>query len=208
MMAVTGLAWCGFVVTHMAGNLLMFAGADAYNSYSHKLTSNPLIYVAEAGLVVTLLAHMFFAIRVSLENRRARPVGYAVGPHGEKGGVNFASKTLAYSGMLIFAFVVWHLITFKYGPVYPVFYQGDVIRDLHRLVLEVFQSTLYFGGYLFMMVVLAAHLSHALWSSLQTLGLVKAGRETCMHQASIAFGLIVGGGFALTPLYVYFTMRN
>ncbi len=141
-------------------------------------------------------------------NRRARPVGYAVGPSGGKGGVNVASKTLAYSGMLIFAFLVWHLITFKYGPVYPVFHEGEVIRDLHRLMVEVFQSALYFGGYIFMMVVVAAHLSHALWSSLQTLGLVKAGREKCVHGASIAFGILVGLGFAANPLYIYFMMRN
>jgi succinate dehydrogenase / fumarate reductase cytochrome b subunit len=207
MMAITGLAWCGFVVSHMLGNLLYLVSADAYNGYSHSLTSNPLIYLAEAGLVATLFGHMYFAIRVSLANRRARPIGYAVGPHGNKGGVNIASKTLAYSGMLIFVFIVLHLITFKYGPNYPVFLKGDTVRDLHRLMTEVFHSSGYFAWYMVAMTVLAAHLSHALWSSLQTLGLVKGGKEKTVHCWSILFGLVVAIGFAVNPLYI-FLVRN
>lgn len=208
LMAISGLLWCGFVTSHMLGNLLFFVGADAYNAYSYALVSNPLIYVIEAGLVFTFLAHAYFGVRVAMENRRARPVGYAVKPRGEKGGVNAASKTLIYSGVLLFVFVVLHLFTFKFGPNYPIFLDGVTARDLYSLMVEVFQSHLYFLWYIVALIALGAHLSHALWSSLQTLGLVKSGKEKAVHRWSIAFGVVVAAGFALTPIYIHFMMRN
>ncbi len=206
LMAVTGLAWCLFVLVHMTGNLLYLKSAEAYNAYSNGITSNHLLlYVAEAGLAFTLITHIFFAINVTIANRRARPIGYAVKPHGKKGGVNIASRTLALSGALIFVFVILHLNTFKYGPEYSFPYNGGEIRDLHRLMTEIFHSTGYFAWYMIALAVLGAHLSHALWSSLQTLGLVKGGREKKVYCVSVLFGVIVAVGFMVNPLYIYLT---
>ena len=208
LMAVTGLAWCAFVFAHMAGNLLFLKSAEAYNAYSNGITSNHLLlYTAEAGLVITLVTHIFFAINVTIANRRARPIGYAVKPHGKKGGVNIASRTLALSGALIFVFVILHLNTFKYGPVYAFPHNGGEIRDLYRLMMEVFHSTGYFIWYMVALAVLGAHLSHALWSSLQTLGLVKGGAEQKIFRISVLFGVIVAVGFMVNPLYIFLMTR-
>lgn len=201
-MALTGLAWCGFVLTHMLGNLLTLVSADAYNMYGHKIVTNPFILVAEAGLVLSLSAHIFFAIWTQWENRQARPVRYAVTPRG-KGAVNPASKTLALTGTLILVFLVLHILTFKYGPVYMVRHsEGSEVRDLYRLMGEVFVYPAWSLWYLLSMFVLYLHLSHALASSLRTLGL--AWEEKKLQCLSRAFGFFVAAGFSINPIYFYF----
>lgn len=208
MMALTGLAWCGFVTAHMAGNLLFLVGPEAFNAYGHAITSNkPLLYTAEAGLILTLVLHVLFALLVVLENRSARPIGYAVSQQrSDKTAASLASRTMKYSGALILVFVVLHLITFKYGPVYTVAgANGDVIRDLAQLMREVFSSLGYFVWYIAAMVFLALHLTHALWSSLQTLNLIPIGKEAGVRKLSCAYGLLVAIGFAANPIYIFFT---
>jgi succinate dehydrogenase / fumarate reductase cytochrome b subunit len=202
LMAVTGLAWCGFVLTHMLGNLLTLVGPDAYNMYGHKIVTNPFIYIAEAGLVFTLLLHIVFAIWTQWENRTARPVAYAVSPKG-KGGVSPASKTLALSGLLILVFLVLHIITFKFGAYYTYRHSsGEEIRDLYRLMGETFVFPAWTLWYLLCLFVLFLHLSHALASSLRTLGLAVAEKKLlCLSRG---FALLVAVGFAVNPIYFYF----
>ncbi len=205
-MAITGLAWCGFVLGHMLGNLLYLVGPDAFNAYGHGITSNkPIYYTIEAGLLLTFVGHVVFAILVVLENRKARPVGYAVSPQrGEKTAASFASRTMKYSGFLVLVFLVLHLITFKYGPYYAYSLEGKEIRDLHQLMTEVFAQSGYVLWYVVCLLMLAFHLTHALWSSLQTLGLIPPGKEPGLRKLSVAFGWFVAIGFVVNPLYIYF----
>jgi succinate dehydrogenase / fumarate reductase, cytochrome b subunit len=209
MMAITGLAWCGFVTAHMLGNLLYLVSAEAYNAYGHSITSGNLYYAIEAGLAATLLGHMFFALLVVLGNRAARPVGYAVSPQGKsKTSATMASRTMAYSGALVLVFIVLHLITFRFGTYYEGTAHGVPVRDLSRLMHEVFSSPGYVAWYVIALAVLAGHLSHALWSSLQTLGFIPGGKEATIRQLSYAFGIFVSLGFALNPLYIFFFQRG
>ena len=205
LMGIAGLGWCGFVLSHMIGNLLFFVGPEAYNSYSHSITANKAFYYTiETGLLVTLLLHVIMGIMVSLENRRARPVGYHVKPGmGTKGYADLASKTMAYTGLLIFVFIVLHLIKFRFGTEYPFDLRGTEVRDLHRLMVEVFANGGYVAWYLFSLFVLGLHLSHALWSSLQTLALVPNGKEKALLCVSRIFGWTVAVGFALTSFYIF-----
>jgi len=208
MMAITGLAWCGFVTAHMLGNLLFLVGPEAFNAYGHAITSNkPLIYTAEAGLILTLLLHVLFAVFVVMDNARARPIGYAVGQQGSaKTAATLASRTMKYSGALILVFVVLHLITFKFGPYYPTASaDGKEIRDLAKLMEETFASLGYFVWYIAAMVLLALHLTHALWSSLQTLNLIPGDKESGIRKLSYAYGIFVAAGFAVNPIYIFFT---
>src|SRR5687768_3047154 len=78
LVALTGLGFAGFLVTHLAANLLVLVDPQAYNEYSHALISNPLIYIAEAALVALFVTHAFKGVAVTLRNRRARGQGYAV----------------------------------------------------------------------------------------------------------------------------------
>lgn len=211
IMGITGLGLCGFVLSHMLGNLLYLMGPEAYNSYGHGITGNkPIYYTIEMGLLFCFLAHVFFAILVSKESRAARPIGYAVNPSGmgKKGAASLSSRTIRLSGMVIFAFVIWHLITFRFGPEYAFDLKGAEIRDLHRLMTEVFASVLYVGGYAFALIVLGMHLSHALWSSLQTLSLIPPAKEKKLLCLSYLFGWGVAIGFFLNPLYIFFFAKG
>ncbi len=202
IMGLTGLGLCGFVLTHMIGNLLYLKGPDAYNGYSLALTSNHLIYVAEGGLIAMFVLHVLFAIWVSAENRAARPIGYAKAPK-KKGAADLSSKTMLLSGLVVLAFVVLHLITFKFGPEYPYTIHGEEGRDLHKLMTEVFLQPLYTAWYVLAISILGLHLSHALWSSLQTLGLVGLGKEKKVRLLSYAFGVVIVVGFLVNPIYIY-----
>lgn len=197
LVALSGLGLSGFTLMHMSGNLLLLVGAEPYNKYSHSLISNPLIYFAEVGLVVLFLLHFGLAIRLTLQNRCARPEGYRESQR-EKG-TTFAARTMIYSGLLLLVFLVLHLITFKFGEHYSVTYQGVEMRDLHRLVVEKFQSPLYVGWYLFSLVVLGLHLSHGLAASLQSLGLASSVNCKVRKLGYLVAGIIMVG-FMVQPI--------
>lgn len=204
-MAITGLAWCGFVLGHMLGNLLFLVGPEAFNAYGHAITGNkPVYYLIETGLALTFLGHVFFAILVVLDNRKARPIGYHVSQQsGEKTAASFASRTMKYSGALTLVFLVLHLITFRFGTYYGFSTAQGEIRDLHRLMIETFQGVGYLSWYLICLFLLAFHLSHALWSSLQTLSLIPPGKEKGLQCLSQAYGWVVALGFAINPIVIY-----
>ena len=203
VMAVTGLAWSLFVLTHMAANMLILFDAEAYNKYSHALITNPFIYVAEAGLVATLLAHIVNGIWVTYENRKARPQKYAMTSNGLKA-PRFQSRWMVFHGILLAVFVVYHLVTFKFGPVYYVTYDGVQMRDLHRLVLEVFQSPLYVAFYAICLVAVGFHLSHGLYSSFATLGWYHPRFSPALNSFGYLYGAVVAVGFLSQPIYVFF----
>lgn len=202
LMGITGLIWAGFVLAHMAGNLLIFVSHDAYNAYGHALTSGNIIYVAEAVLVSALLVHVFCALSLTKDNRAAKGQRYAVTASGKKK-VTLASRTMAVQGSLILVFVIWHLITFKFGTYYETTVNGVVMRDLARLMVEVFQSPGYVGWYLACLVLLGFHLSHGFGSTLQSLGLMEGTYRNLWKKMSYGYAVIVALGFIAQPVYIF-----
>ncbi len=200
LMGLTGLGLCGFVLIHMLGNLLLFFGADSFNRYSYALTNNPLIEIAEIGLLLFFVGHILAAVWVTLQNKLARTGHYAVRPPSQRD-ATLASKTLIYSGWVILAFVVLHLKTFKYGPHYGIVRGGVEMRDLYQLVVEIFSQPLYVVWYVFSMIILAMHLSHSISASMQTLGWFSS-TDSRLRWASISFGWIVSAGFILETVSV------
>lgn len=207
VMAITGLGLSAFTLVHMAGNFLFFLGPEAYNKYSYALTSNPLIYFAEAGLVAMFLVHMFCAFKLTVENRSARPQQYYVPPSGDKGGISLSSRFMILSGLLIFVFVVLHLITFKFGTWYSINHGGIEMRDLHRLMVETFQSPAYVALYVVALFVFGSHLSHGIASAIQTFGLVAPGREDFFKSVGCGLAVLIAAGFSTVPLYILIFMR-
>lgn len=201
LMGLSGFIWVGFVASHMLGNMLIFVGAEAYNKYSHALISNPAIYLAELGLVGALVLHVFLAINLSLQNKKAREQDYYSGTNGEKG-VSSASKTMIFHGSLLLAFIVYHLITFKYGPVYMVTYDGVEMRDIFRLVIEVFQSPVYVLGYVACMVAVGIHLSHGVSSIFRSWGFAHPKYTPMIEKISILYAVVVAAGFMAQPIFV------
>lgn len=200
LMALTGLLLGGFLVAHLAGNLLIFLGADAFNEYSHGLLSNPLIYVAEAGLVLLFVAHFVSGILLYRQNQLARPQAYDMTePAGHTSRKTLASTTMIFSGLFLLVFVPLHLKTFKFGAHYETA-AAEPIRDLHRLVLEVFANPLYVLFYVVAMVIVGFHLYHGVGSGFQSLGLD-------YRKGLLAFGrgfaVVIAGGFLLIPIFLF-----
>jgi len=205
-MALSGLGWGLFALSHMAGNFLLFVSPEAYNKYGHAITSNPAIYVAEAGLVALLLTHVVFGIRTVIQNKAARKSNYKMSKSGAKQ-ASIASRTMIVQGIIVLLFIVLHLITFKFGSYYAVSYDGQEMRDLFKLVVEVFQDPIYVGFYVVSVLLLCLHLSHGVWSALQSLGIYKEKYFKLVTNISIVYGILVGFGFAAQPVYVFLVHR-
>ncbi len=202
LVGISGLALCGFVLVHMLGNLLLFVGPEAYNHYGHTLTSNPLLIVAELGLVLFFVLHAGVALVLQAYNWAARPKHYMKVAKGVKR-TTLIQRTLWAQGIVIFIFTILHLVTFKYGKYYEAVYNGTTMRDLYRLVMEVFQSPYYTLWYVFAVSLLLFHLTHGLASSLQTLGFNHPRYGNLIKRTSWAYGILVGVGFICQPLYVF-----
>ncbi len=197
-MALTGLFMILFLVAHLLGNLLIFVGADSFNHYSHSLISNPLIYVAEIGLVVLFVLHIASGISVYLRSRAARPEAYKQAQWaGATSHKSLASATMILSGAFIAVFVPLHLWKFKFGTFYP---GPEGMRDIYRLVIEEFQNPLIVVFYTIAMVVLGFHLWHAFGSAFESLGV--AYRKP-LRRFGHALAIVVAGGFLLIPVALF-----
>lgn len=204
LMAITGLIWAGFVFAHMAGNLLMFVSADMYNTYGHAITSGNFIYIAEAVLIISFIVHVICAISLTIENRKSGGAGrYAMQTNGEKA-ISKASKMMAVQGTIVLFFVISHISTFKYGTYYETTVNGVVMRDLFRLIVEVFQQPGFFAWYLVSLVLLGLHLSHGVGSIFQSLGIRNDKYAPLVCKIRVFYSAVVAGGFILQPIYVFF----
>jgi succinate dehydrogenase / fumarate reductase cytochrome b subunit len=202
LMGLTGLLLIGFLVAHLAGNLLVFVGRDAFNDYSHELVSNPLIYVAELGLLVLFVGHFVSGITVWQRNRAARPTRYQKKVRaGHTSHKSLASTTMIVSGLVVLAFVPLHLKTFKFGTYYAS--KADPhIRDLYQLVIEAFQSPLLVAWYVVAMIVIGFHLWHGFGSGFESLGLAY---KKPLRRAGQVLAVVLATGFLVIPLVIFFT---
>ncbi len=209
--AVTGLILCIFIAIHLLGNVTLLTGnAEAFNSYAHFLLSmGVLIYLAEIGLIVFFLFHVFTALMVWWDKQTARPVAYgmtaAAGAPSKK---TISSQTMIYTGVVLFVFTIYHLITFKYGPGiaegYVMDVDGVVIRDLYRLTMEVFSRPGYVIGYVAAMAFMGFHLRHGFWSAFQSLGVNHPRCTPVIYGLALLFAVIMAVGFLILPILIYF----
>lgn len=202
-MALTGLLLFGFLVTHLAANLMLYVSPDKYNLYGHTLTKNPLIYVAEAALLLLFLYHIVDAITLKLGEAKARPQENEA--REALGKSTVYSRTMIWSGLAILVFVIIHVATFKFGKYIPTVVEGQQIRDLYALVKEKFANPWYSGFYVAMMILLGFHLAHALQSSLRTLGFAERRWLRAAKILSLLVALLFTVGFGSMPIYFYFT---
>ncbi len=206
MMALTGLMLFGFVVAHMLGNLQVFAGRNALNTYAEKLQSlGPILLLMRGGLLVIFVVHVVTAVRLTRLNQAARPVPYA---SKEPLKSSFASRSMLLSGMVVLAFVVYHLLHFTYGVIQPdghamtetVFHGDEEVQrtDVYGMVVTGFSNVGVALSYLVAMVLLGLHLSHGLSSLVQSLGFLRPKyREIIQLAGSGITALIVVGNCAM-----------
>ncbi len=201
-MALSGLSLCAFLVLHLAGNCLIYIGPEAFNRYAHTLMSNPLIYLAEAGLGLLFLTHIVLAGHLTYLNHRARGHAYCQKVHTGRG-ANMASSTMPWTGLTILIFLVLHIWHFKFGPYYSAEYGDTSMRDLYRLVVEYFQNPWAVAWYLAAMLALGMHLGHGVWSAFQSLGWHHPQYHALCQLSCRAFAVALALGFAALPVYCY-----
>lgn len=195
MMALTGLAFCGFLTVHLIGNLFLYSGKDAFNSYAEHLHSlGPLVNVAEMGLLTFAAIHIGTGLILFLQNLRARPERYAVKKNG--GGRTIGSSTMPYTGLLMLLFIVFHLVDFHFAD--------KSFRTIFEIVSQAFSNPVVVFMYVAAMAVVAIHVSHGFWSAFQTLGASHPKYMPALMKLSIIFSILVGAGFGLIPIYMSF----
>lgn len=204
VMAITGLLLCGFLLSHLAGNFLLFVGPDAFNKYSHALVTNPAIYLAEVILGLLFLSHIIMAFRLTLENKKARPEQYYMRTKSGRG-ATFASSTMPYTGIIALIFLVFHIIGLKFGTHYDTTINGVEMRDIYKTTVEYFADPIHVAGYIIAVVALGFHVSHGFWSAFQSLGLNHRKYMPKIQKFSIVYGLIVAIGFSSLPIYCFIT---
>lgn len=209
---ITGLGLTLFVLVHMVGNLSYFSSdPDAYNAYSEFLTGlGALFYTVEIGLLLFFVVHIVIGITIYLRKRQAREVGYLrYQSAGSPSRQTLSSRTMIVTGLILLAFLVIHVLSFKYGPGiaegYVTSIDGQPVRDMKRLLDEKFQQPLYAFGYPIVMLLLAFHLRHGVWSAFQSLGATNPRLTPVLYTVGGLLGLLIAVGFLVLPLYIYFS---
>jgi succinate dehydrogenase / fumarate reductase cytochrome b subunit len=197
LMGKAGVLLAIWLLLHMLGNIPLLSGnADAYNQYSHLLTSKKgLLYAMEVVCAILLLVHFGLAIKLRLGNSAARPVKYAVNV--KVGKRSAATFTMIYSGIWILVFLALHLKTIKFGTHYETTIDGVVMRDMYKTTIEEFGQLWYVIFYAFSMTVLGLHLSHAIGAVLQTYGLNHPKYNGIIKTISVGYAVVIGVGFTI-----------
>ena len=195
MMAVTGLCFCSFLILHLAGNLLLYSGRDAFNSYAEKLHSlGSIITMAELGLLFFAIIHILIGATLFYQNLRARPIRYSINKWA--GGRSIGSVTMPYTGLLLLIFVVIHLLNFHFIE------KNDT--TIFQIVTGAFAKPGYIAMYVAAMIVLAIHVNHGFWSAFQTIGANHPKYMPVIRGLSIVFSIALGVGFGFIPIYFSF----
>lgn len=193
MMALSGLCFCAFLCAHLAGNLFIYGGKDSFNAYAtHLHALGPLLTVAEFGLLFLALVHVISGLVLFYQNFSARPQRYQV--NASAGGRTIGSATMPYTGLVLLAFVLFHLFQFHFVD--------KTTRTIFEIVSTSFRNPVTVGCYVLVMIVAAIHVSHGFWSAFQTLGANHPKYMPAIRLLSILFSLIVGVGFGFIPVYV------
>jgi succinate dehydrogenase / fumarate reductase cytochrome b subunit len=214
LMALSGIALWGFVLGHLVGNLQVFAGPDKINAYAAFLKSQAgLLWGARISLLALVGLHIASAVSLSAQNKAARPVPYDNGTAPQD--ASYASRTMLMSGLIIAAFVIYHLLHYTllvpginltgvdFSTLHQPMKDGSERHDVYRMLVLGFQKPLVSGFYLLAVGLLSLHLSHGLSAMFQSLGITRFSREGRDRFAKLV-GVLIFLGYASIPLAVLF----
>jgi succinate dehydrogenase / fumarate reductase cytochrome b subunit len=205
LIGLTGLALFAYLILHLAGNAIIFFGAEPFNRYSHALISNPLIVPIEIGLLLMFLLHIYKTVTMWTSNQTARPVRYQMKrPAGHTSRKSLASSTMIVTGLVTVLFVLIHVKQFKYGAWYATASDATV-RDLYRTEVEVFQRPFWVMFYVVCTLLVGLHLRHGISSGFQSIGLDHPLYTRRLVAWGIVGAAVIGGGLAVIPIWVYLT---
>lgn len=198
VMAVTGVVLFGFVTVHMLGNLQAYMGAEPMNHYAEFLQGmvhGMGIWVFRAVLLTAAALHAWAALSLTLANRAARPVGYRAQ---QLQAATWASRTMRYTGVILAAFIIYHLLHLTTGQVHPDFVKGNAY---HNFVTG-FQAPLASAFYIVAQVCLGFHLWHGIWSLTQTLGFSHPRYNAARRSFAMVMAVLVAGVNISYPIAV------
>jgi len=203
LMAITGAGLFLFVIGHLLGNLQIFLGPEAINRYGHFLQTTPeILWPARIGLLVFVGIHIWASISLTLENRAARGTRYEVK---EVVDASLASRTMIWSGLIILAFVAFHLAHYTLMVVYPGFRDlrdANGWHDIYRMMIIGFSNYWVSGFYVLSIGLLCIHLGHGVGAMFQSLGLKNQTYTGAIVRFSIIAAAIIFLGYISIPLAV------
>jgi succinate dehydrogenase / fumarate reductase cytochrome b subunit len=208
---VSGVVLVLFIVGHLAGNLFLFGGPDAYNAYARHLHSlGPLLWVARLALLTALAVHVAFTIWLALDNRAARNTRYAVRSTACE--TNLAKTTMLYTGLLVFAFIALHIVDFAMGDqTEPRSVMGGGAPrgsgageslGLYGLVWNSFADPVHSLLYIVALCAVGLHFSNAVSTIWMTFGVIPEEAMFIVKRAAQVMGALIATAFISIPVYV------
>ena len=203
VMAATGIILFGFVAGHMVGNLKLFLGSEALNHYAEwlrrigepMLPETAALWIARVALLLAVVLHIDAAVKLTMMNRKARPVSYRKKEHEA---ASYSSRTMRWGGIIILLFVIYHLAHLTFGTAHPDFRPGDVY---HNVTLG-FRNPIVSGIYILANIALGFHLYHGLWSMFQSLGWNHPRFNHWRRNFATAFAIVITLGNISMPIAV------
>ena len=204
IVAVTGAILILFVIGHLLGNLQIFLGPEWINSYSQHLRDlGPLLWIVRFVLLCTVVLHIYFTILLAIENRRARPESYI---DKENVKATWASRHMVVSGLVVLAFIIFHLLHFtarKFNPQFPLLKLDPLNRyDVYSMMVYGFQNVYVSAFYVIGLFLLTLHLTHGASSFLQSLGLNNKNLNPRLAFAGRVFAWLLFLGYTSIPVAV------
>jgi succinate dehydrogenase / fumarate reductase cytochrome b subunit len=205
VMAVSGIIMVLFLIAHMVGNLHVFQGAKAFNGYSEWLRTvgepalpyRTLLTIIEIVLTVSVLAHIWAAVSLWRQAKRARPQSYVTKKSVAQ---TYASRTMRWGGVIVGLFIIYHLLDLTFGVANPA---GTDSTPYGRLIAG-FSNPIPTIVYVIALVLLGMHLRHGIWSATQTLGQSNRRRERSVNAFAIVFSTLLIAGYLVIPAAVVF----
>jgi succinate dehydrogenase / fumarate reductase cytochrome b subunit len=198
VMALTGVILFGYVLAHMLGNLQVFEGPEALNSYAHFLHSHEgALWVARSILLLSVVLHIVASVQLWVLNNKARPVAYV-----RKADVptSYAARTMKWSGLIIAAFVIFHVLHLTTGDIVPLQAAPADSPDAYDNVIMGFQHPAIAIFYIVAVLLLCMHLYHGLWSLFQSLGISHPRYTPGLKRFAAIFAIVVAIGYISIPV--------
>jgi succinate dehydrogenase / fumarate reductase cytochrome b subunit len=203
VMAITGVMLVGYVFAHLLGNLQIYSSdAEQINRYAgflHNPANAAALWAARSVLLVAVALHIVAATQLWLQNRAARPIGYV-----KKADLpaSYAARTMIWSGPIVGAFVIFHVLHLTAGKVLELRELGPNMPDVRYNVITGFSNPWVSGFYVLAMILLCLHLYHGMWSMFQSLGISHPRYTPIVKKAAAVLAIAVAVGNCSIPIAV------
>jgi succinate dehydrogenase / fumarate reductase, cytochrome b subunit len=198
VMAITGAILFLFVIGHLLGNLQVFEGPEKLNDYGRFLHGVPeILWAVRLVLLASVLLHVWASVALAVRKSQARPEGYA---KKENVASSYASRTMYWSGPILLAFVIYHLLHLTAGVVQPG--TDFVEADVYHNVVGGFQVWWVSAWYIFSMILLGFHIRHGAWSMFQSVGINHPRHTPILKKAAAIVAVVIALGYISIPLSV------